>query len=343
MSHVVLDKKGVIELPGAFKINVRKYTHLHLYLEVLQTIKQLLNMDYDYLQIIDGKSKTGVGKSSIALFGAVLIDPDFDLRKQLAFDDLKQVIKVIRHSKPGQAIILDEGGSALFSRDFATRENKLFNKVLMISRAKLTFLQVIAPSVFDLDKLVRRSLGSLISVKKRGVAEFYDREGLVEAWFPEIVTLAPPGYYYPRKPTPMFEFHWPNLKGWEVWEQYLELKHKYIDQRLDAWLDKLDEGLSAYKQYNIVKNLRDLANIAKPLNDWREDPRGPALNEDNLLLVPFDEMSKIAHDAGADIEKIRSTLKKLGIYQGSTRIKAKGKRQTLWILDPNAFDAATTT
>ncbi len=232
-----------------FKIDVSKYYKLNMYLKTLDEIKKLINKEYDFLQVVDGRLKTGVGKSTLALFSARYVDQNFGIEK-IAFADIKQILRLVRRASAGDSIVIDEGGILLFSRSWRSREAIIFNKTLMMARAKRVFLQVVIPSVFYLDKYVRQSLHALVSVKKRGYADYYAGKELRGAWAPHIYTMNPKHQTMTKTPKVAFTFQFPKIDGWKVYKEYLEMKMNFIKEQTEKWETEVEEekGEATYEE-----------------------------------------------------------------------------------------------
>ncbi|MFA4641540.1 hypothetical protein [Pyrococcus kukulkanii] len=224
-----------------FTIDISNYHNLNLYIKALNKVRELIADDYDFLQVIDGRIKTGVGKSTIAIFSAKYVDENFNVEK-IAFADIRQILRLVKKASTGDAIVIDEGGVILFSRQWRSKEALLFNKVLMIARAKRLFLQVVLPSVFFLDKYVRLSLHALVSARKRGLADYYFGKDIIKAWAGHIITMNPRHQLNARTPEVGFTFEFPSLKGWKLFEEYYQRKLEFIDKQLDEWLIEIEEG-----------------------------------------------------------------------------------------------------
>jgi len=216
-----------VEVAG-MEIDVEKYPGLDHYFEFLDTVKVLIENDFDFQLVIEGKKKTGVGKSSLALLTAYYLDPNFDLYRQLTFDDLRMVLETFEEAKEGEVIVIDEGSAALNALDFMKKEVKAFSKVLDVIRQKRLVIIYVLPSVFYLTKSVRLNLGALVSIDRRGWAALYDRRELINAWAPYIETLSAPEFHRPRQPKPLFHFSWPPLNG-QIYNEYKKLKTMFIE------------------------------------------------------------------------------------------------------------------
>jgi len=246
--------------------HVDDYKNLRLYLTTLDEVKKIIDKDYDFLQVVDGKLKTGVGKSTLAIFSAMYVDPTFTVDR-IAFADMKRILRVLRKAKPGQAVVIDEGGALLFSRSWRSKENILFNKALMISRAKRLFLQVVLPSVFYLDKYVRQSLHALVSLNRRGLAEYYAGKEIRRAWAPHIVTFNPRHQNFTKTPSPAFVFEYPRLDGLEIFKEYHQLKMEFIDNQLSEWEEELDEDSEGANGGKVNEEGMTIVDIMRRLNE----------------------------------------------------------------------------
>lgn len=300
-----------IEL-GGHQVDLSNCKNVSKYMKALDTVKELINDNFDYLQVIDAKMRTGVGKSTLALFSAMYVDEGFTLN-QLAFDNLKDIFKKIRHAKPGDAVILDEGGAALFSRDFAKKEIKLFVKALMIARAKRIYLIVVLPSVMFLDKYVRLSLGSLVGIRRRGRADFYTSDELIKAWGRSVLDYTI-REYKPYRPVPLFTFGWPRLDNHPIYHEYIQKKENYIDERLDTYIMALEA--------------EEEIEYFDPLKKFREKLR-------YLPKIPYSEWKKM-EDKDVKLHSIITTADLFYIWQGAldeglkVNIKKYKKDMRLW-------------
>jgi len=137
--------------------------------------KIYLEKDNDFILVISGDE--GSGKSTLAWLCCKYVDTTFNTTRIVYdSDDFK---KVIDESERGQAIMLDEGGWMLFSREAMTRMNKEIVKILMAIRIKNLFVVICIPSFWRIDDYVRthRTKG-LIQVPCRGRAMGYGKRQL---------------------------------------------------------------------------------------------------------------------------------------------------------------------
>lgn len=104
----------------------------------------------DILYVIDGTE--GSGKSTLGRQVAIILDNNFD-HKRICYST-KQA--VMMHKKLGKwsSIQLDESKEDLDRKSTMSKKNKWFMNFLSQSRQAHKFLQVVLPSIYDLDKYV---------------------------------------------------------------------------------------------------------------------------------------------------------------------------------------------
>jgi hypothetical protein len=115
----------------------------------------------DFTGTIDGKK--GMGKSYTGGFecGRYAIeladrwgqDPTdyFSLENCALLEDTEGITKILDEAEKYQAILIDDAGIAVGSRDFATQKNKNLNKILTVCRTKRWFLMQNAPLTSQID------------------------------------------------------------------------------------------------------------------------------------------------------------------------------------------------
>jgi len=132
--------------------------------------RMVLERDDDWLILVEGRE--GSGKSTLALQVAQYLDPNFS-EKNLIFD-FKKFEKMIKTSKPGTVLLIDEGSILFFSRDAMKGENREAIRLLTLCRSLNLFIIICIPSVQIVDKYIRQyRAGSLLQVRKRGRFGFY--------------------------------------------------------------------------------------------------------------------------------------------------------------------------
>ena len=104
------------------------------------------------------------GKSTIALSLASLIDPSFDIRK-VCFSG-KEYVNILKTVKPCEAIVWDETGVGLGSRDAMTKVSKNLSKVFQTMRFKRNAIILTVPDLNMVDKTARTMIHVVIETKK---------------------------------------------------------------------------------------------------------------------------------------------------------------------------------
>jgi len=107
--------------------------------------------DLDNAIVIDGDE--GVGKSTIGVYIAKRLDPEFDPEDVVYnHEDWARVFDP--HKKQG-VYLIDEGGNLGFNRDWARREQKALMKFFMVSRQANATLIFAIPTLRWLDPYLR--------------------------------------------------------------------------------------------------------------------------------------------------------------------------------------------
>ena len=202
----------------------------------LDIVKDILRKDMDFFMVVDGYE--GLGKTTLALEICNYIDDDFNLGK-LAFTG-DEFIGVLRNAEPYSAVLLDEGGTVLFSRRAMDEMNKRIVELLMTIRAKNLFFCLCLPNIFWLDVYARKHrVGALAHVTKRGRFSFYSKRRIGQMLKENM---------YGR---PNFTESFRSLDGNELWDQYQEKKFAFVDAKLG------NEPRCSRKTYFIPKEIAD--------------------------------------------------------------------------------------
>lgn len=140
----------------------------------LLKIREKLRQDYDYILVISGRE--GSGKSTLAAHCAYIVDPTINADR-FCFDG-DEFLNQLTTANKYQAIIFDEAGTNLYSREAMTNMNRLITKALMLIRQKNLMLILCIPSFFVLDTYVRNHrVNALINIHKRGHFRVWNSKG----------------------------------------------------------------------------------------------------------------------------------------------------------------------
>lgn len=182
----------------------------------LDRIKEALATDLDWLHIITGYE--GCGKTTLAFDMCSYLDPDFNISK-IVFSS-QELIEAVRKSKPGEAVLVDEGALVFFSRDSMTKAAKQAVKLLTGMRTYNLFLCICVPDFFILDKYIRNHrVRSVSNVTERGMANFYFNSTVRKIIKDKNNKINYPTYNY-RDRFPLF--------SGPLWKKYLEKKRKLV-------------------------------------------------------------------------------------------------------------------
>lgn len=111
-----------------------------------------MNNDYDAVIVFTGPE--GVGKSTLSYELALLNDPSFKARTRTGFSVIDG-IKIAHGLKGDQIVELDEGIEGLLNRDSMKKENKAWQKWMIVCRAKNLGVHICFPRFDSLDLYMR--------------------------------------------------------------------------------------------------------------------------------------------------------------------------------------------
>jgi len=188
----------------------------------LENVKRIiLEKDLDWLHVIVGKE--GVGKSSLGIYLCRTFDPNFSI-ENIVFD-INELKDRVRNSKPGDAILIDEGALIFFSTDSHRKETKEGIKLLTAMREFNLFVVICIPNFWILSRYIREHRVKTISrVVKRGwYWHFSPRK--VRQIERDKVTL--------KTIWPDWDFRdsFPDGSTWEYWEDYKQKKRQLAIER----------------------------------------------------------------------------------------------------------------
>lgn len=139
----------------------------------LDAIKALLRKDYDYLDV--GAGYEGSGKTTHYIQRCCYVDPGFNIdRVCLTAEEFIEQAKI---APKYSALLLDEGGTAMFSRDSVKTLNKTLAKLFMVIRHRNLYIALIVPNFHFIDYYIRgHRVGSLTHIYRRGRFRVYDKD-----------------------------------------------------------------------------------------------------------------------------------------------------------------------
>jgi hypothetical protein len=96
----------------------------------------------------------------------------FSLENCALLEDTEGISNILETAEKYQAIMIDDAGTAIGSRDFAQQKNKNFNKILTVCRTKRWFVILNSPMATHLDLQVRELVDASAHIYK----SFHDKE-----------------------------------------------------------------------------------------------------------------------------------------------------------------------
>lgn len=130
----------------------------------------------DFTMIIDAKKGFGKSYSSAYVAGRYAMEMAdrfkqnpkdyFSLENCALLEDTEGITKIMDEAEKQQAIIIDDAGTAIGSRDFAQQKNKNFNKILATCRTKRWFVILNVPISSHIDVQVRELVDATVHIYK---------------------------------------------------------------------------------------------------------------------------------------------------------------------------------
>jgi len=113
--------------------------------------EMIVKNDLDFLLVITGRER--IGKSTLALQIASIVDPDFKV-DQIVFD-IPTLYKKVYELNKGQVVIIDEGATAFFAREAMATDVREGVKLLTVMGERNLFVILCVPNFFIVDKYIR--------------------------------------------------------------------------------------------------------------------------------------------------------------------------------------------
>ena len=252
---------------------------------LVRSIKDRIDIKWDCVAVIDGEE--GVGKTTLAIVMAYLLDDKFDLDRNIAYlPTTSEVEEKFHEIDTKQVLIIDEAIKALYKLRFMDKMQSRINTMYATERKqrKITFLCI--PRFTDLNEFFRNDrIQFWIHVVDRGLAVAFvkdkvnifgsDRWHMKEEYkkiclathkkrFSEMGTEEAVKIYEKSQHF-WFAFRFPELPE-EVEDRYLELREQYhIKTRTVIGNDRTDitkRLLLAKEAWNLKLDNEQIARIA---------------------------------------------------------------------------------
>lgn len=193
-------------------------------------ISRQLRRDFDWVHANAGRE--GTGKSTLGIEICRMVDPSFCLDR-IAFTP-QEFYRTLLNAPRYSAVMFDEGGEGLYSRDSASRFNKILVKQMMMIRGRNLFILINIPDFTVLDKGLRsRRVLSLTETIAFPNPVTYDLErGLYDFFTADVL-----GSYYRDefgrmfRPEPTFTGVFPSLQNDPIYIPYITKKDEVYVKR----------------------------------------------------------------------------------------------------------------
>ena len=165
------------------QLNKKKYSNLFWN---ANNFRKRVRNDWDLVLAITGEE--GVGKSSLAFWLSILIDKKIDLSKSFTFSaDTYHLIKQVKDIEQYGVVVLDEAIKALYKRDWASKAQRVINKVYTTIRYQNKITILCIPNFTDLTSYFRNYRVKVwIHVYSRGKAAVFFKPRVLHSddpWF----------------------------------------------------------------------------------------------------------------------------------------------------------------
>ncbi|MBI2084682.1 MAG: hypothetical protein HYT70_03685 [Candidatus Aenigmarchaeota archaeon] len=230
--------------------SLEQYKKFGKYLqENLDGIKKLIRTDRDWLMLNVGYE--GMGKSNLGMQICKYVDPDFDVDR-IVFTPAEFRIS-LEKVKRYQAILVDEGVEALFSRKAMSRESVDITQILTQIRHKNLFIVINTPDPFLIDKYILSHRAKFMTrIINRGLYAVYSKKKMMLIDKNPITKAT-------KYPQANFMESFDKIEGTKLWEDYLQKKTAFINANRShkVWKLRLKQEAKMKKSYT----LQDLAVI----------------------------------------------------------------------------------
>jgi energy-coupling factor transporter ATP-binding protein EcfA2 len=238
--------------------------------------KRINEEDRNYMVVMVGP--TGSGKSAQAVEMARRIDPSFEANPRVVFTP-RQFMETIRTMKPGQAIIFDEAGVGISSKEWMKVQVKLIGFVAQLFRHLNLCVIFTVPSINFIEKQVKILMHGIIETKtidranKVGVSKYFVIKHNPVYDFTELepfILFESQGKH--TKVDPLYIPHPPA----ELWGKYLAMKEAYANSFYDNVIKEIAgeketvDGNRIRKLVNQSKCAIKLLPVVKEHYEWKE-------------------------------------------------------------------------
>lgn len=258
-----------------------------------------LHKNFDWVHSIDGFER--LGKTTLGVKTCIYLDPSFSVNQVCFTPD--QYMAVCETIKKGKAVLYDEAGTGLFSREAMQRKTIAINKMLMTIGSKRLFHCILLPNFLKLDgNIAENRVMSLCHVTWRGEFKFYSRK--------RLRIIAQENNFFAQRPNFTGKFPDKNKADGFDWAEYEKRKRSYLKDFFMKEYGISDLAASTLEQ--IIEKVK--LNPGRYSNEWRGKK-----HLDKALL---------RHDFGLsmhDAEKVKKVVQRYLTEQGKAILEKKSE------------------
>lgn len=218
-------------------------------------VRKILREDWDHWSIFAGPE--GVGKSSEAiLFGHYVSADRFRISQHVVYTP-EDFVAAIEAARPGDTIILDEGGEAWYNLEFQSKVNHALDKMAMMIREKNLNIIICVPYIWYLGKVAIRRHKILASVEAPDYQRGYSE--VAKPYWPPYVKAEIPWWDV------QFIYYFPDLPPTQK-VLYKKLKKEKGEERLAQYKATAQEGATTLTPQEVVRRISRAADKEPYMN-----------------------------------------------------------------------------
>lgn len=208
---------------------------------ILRYVLNKMKKGHSPLIIVCGATRTG--KTSLALKLASIIDPTFNVEKQMFFkiQDFAQALSVSNN----KCLILDEAGVTLDPLEFQSVQQKVYNHLIQTQAFRVNCVFLVLPMARGIGKMHRDYVNAVLEVFARGCYKLYK----TSIWHSDLS-------YKPPRLTHLETVIGVPLPPEHIWKPYQEFgQAAYKNTILDIQMAILEKKYGQQKPQEIVTAL----------------------------------------------------------------------------------------
>jgi hypothetical protein len=208
-----------------------------------------------------------------------LVDPSFDIRR-IAWSEVEFLKLLDEEMPPGSAIMLDEAGIYIDSREFMTMINKLLTYVTMTMRHRRQLVAMTVPSMKWLDLKTRELIQGYVEMTKPGLGRLF----LLQTNFRYGKTY----FHSPRVGTDTGPFLVDSFKFENITDDWI---NDYESKKMDFTRKLIRESIAKIEQKRGIQAKKEKvadSDIIEYVTDHRNEFKTGSKLDINKIALKFD-------------------------------------------------------